>query len=135
VRRYFKCPDIDPDFMVWSSLFIHAANGHLFSYQCIDGTAVSVSESLITAKESKELYIRILEEMRERRAAKRRGKEIDICIKEMHCQMREDELKDEEEELRRREEAIKKQEDELKLREDELQRCKRKGKMFFHSTQ
>jgi hypothetical protein len=25
-RRYFKCPDIDPDFMVWSSHFIHAAN-------------------------------------------------------------------------------------------------------------
>jgi hypothetical protein len=103
--------------------------------QWIDGTAVSISESLIDGKESKEMYLRILEEMRDRRAAKHRGKEMDIHIKEMYCQMREDELKDKEEELRRREEAIKKQEDELKLREDELQRRKRKGKLFFHSTQ
>jgi hypothetical protein len=103
--------------------------------QRIDSTAVFVSESLVDAKESKEMCLRILEEMRDRRAAKRRGKEMDICIKEMHCQMREHELKDEEEELRRHEEAIKKQEDELKLREDELQRRKRKGKLFFHSRQ
>jgi hypothetical protein len=45
------------------------------------------------------MYLRILEEMRNRHAAKRRGKEMDICIKEMHCQIREDKLKDEEEEL------------------------------------
>jgi hypothetical protein len=53
--------------------------------QWIDGTAVSVSESLIDAKESKEMYLRILEEMRGRRAAKCCGKEMDIRIKEMHC--------------------------------------------------
>ena len=45
------------------------------------------------------MYLGILEEMRWRRAAKRRAKEMNICIKEMHCQMREDELKEEEEEL------------------------------------
>jgi hypothetical protein len=81
-----------------SQLQLQACNFH----QWIDGTAISVSESLIDAKDSKEMYLRILEEMRDRRAAKRRDKEMDIHIKEMHCQMREDEVKDEEEELRRR---------------------------------
>jgi hypothetical protein len=100
-----------------------------------DSTAISVSERLINAKESKEMHLHILEEMHGRRAANHRGKEMDVRIKEMHCQMREDELNNEEEELQRREEAIKKQEDGLKLREDELQKRERKEKLFFHSTQ
>ena len=67
--------------------------------QWIDLNSIFVSEARRERSESKEMYLGILEEMRWRRAAKRRGKEMSMRIKEMHCQMREDELKEEEEEL------------------------------------
>ena len=103
---------------------------------------VSVAENRIKAKESKTMYLDILEEMRSRRAAKRRGMDMENRIKEMHCHMRQDELKEEEdelkireEELKSREEAIKQRERELRLREIDLEKCRKKRNLFPRSTQ
>ena len=103
---------------------------------------VSVAENRIDAKESKTMYLNILEEMRSRWAAKRRGMDMEIRIKEMRCHMRQDELKEKEDELKTREEelkirekAIKQREKELRLREIDLQKCRKKRNMFPRSTQ
>ena len=103
---------------------------------------VPVTENRIVAKESKTMYLDILEEIRSRRAAKRRGMDMEIRIKEMHCHMRQDELKEEEDELKirekelkSREEAIKQRERELRLREIDLQKCRKKRNLFSRSTQ
>jgi hypothetical protein len=71
----------------------------------------------IPAIESKHEYIKLMEEMRERRAKKLEGRELDIRIKEMHAHMRGTELKEEEEELREHKEVLKKREEELVIRE------------------
>jgi hypothetical protein len=79
-------------------------------------------QTKIPATESKQQYLQLMEEMRERRARQLEGRELDICIKEMHAHMRGTELKEEEEELREREEALKKREEELVICEREFQK-------------
>jgi hypothetical protein len=71
----------------------------------------------IPAIESKREYLKLMEEICERRARQLEGRELDIWIKEMHAYMRGTKLKEEEEELREREEALKKREEELAIRE------------------
>jgi hypothetical protein len=56
-------------------------------------------QTKIPATESKWEYPKLMEEMRERRARQLEGRELDICIKEMHAHLRGTELKEEEEEL------------------------------------
>jgi hypothetical protein len=64
----------------------------------------------INGTESKRLYLEQMEDMRERRVRQLQGKELDICIKEMHDHMRDIELEQVEEELQECEEALKKRE-------------------------
>jgi hypothetical protein len=64
----------------------------------------------INGTESKRLYLEQMEDMRERRVRQLQGKELDICIKEMHGHMRDIELEQVEEELQECEEALKKRE-------------------------
>jgi hypothetical protein len=53
----------------------------------------------IPVTESKREYLKLMKEMRERRARQLEWRELDIRIKEMHAHMRHTELEQEEEEL------------------------------------
>jgi hypothetical protein len=64
----------------------------------------------INGTESKRLYLEQMKDMRERQVRQLQGKELDICIKEMHDHMRDIELEQVEEELQECEEALKKRE-------------------------
>jgi NifB/MoaA-like Fe-S oxidoreductase len=92
-----------------------------------------VAQMKIPATESKREYLQQMEEICERWARQLEGRELDICIKEMHVHMRGTELK--EEELQECEEALKKREEELAIREWELQKWKKKSHTSFNCTQ
>jgi hypothetical protein len=86
----------------------------------------------ISIIESKQEYLKLMEEMRERWARQLEGRELDIHIKEMHAHMRGTELKEEEEELHEREEALKKREEELTICEWVFQKWNKKSRTPFN---